>query len=564
MTAGAVLLGAVLLPGCGPETPDEYAEWSVTRSDEDLERTWRRLGQAGQVAMAQGLVGTGERRRVGWVVDRVLWDEDATALDALQDAEPGVVCAVLTDRAEAIDPDVDGAVVRHLAERCPVELGRVVRTRVASALRGDLELLDPVSRAVEGWTAAEPAALERVLDDLASGVDDPTTQRSGCEVAGLVLESSNDLVRSAAEARLHVFASDCLASANGTADILAFARVLQGRDGVDPVLLRDVQRRTSEFAAAQQEISELRAESASAEQLAKEAAAALQGSADMLEAEIDDSGAYRFTGWMVGELAPQSYEVATLTWNRFLGDVPSDDHRLLLTNDTVFTTTGRFTLWVEPAGTRQVTLTNGFTEYWKVMRERSDIPRLQSELRAIRSEYDEAYAKLQTIRRVTATLDEQERIARAPMDDAVDMLLASLQPEAEPVEEVEPALAAVEGIAPDESVDRTPVAAPMVARPATPSLRADATGAVDLGGTTAFTAQLSSATAPCEVRMRYVVDGDWAARQMSGPGDDGEYSLKLTIKDEMGDALRHYFEARCDNGTATAGTRSAPYSRSIL
>ncbi|GDX83600.1 hypothetical protein LBMAG42_54110 [Deltaproteobacteria bacterium] len=109
----------------------------------------------------------------------------------------------------------------------------------------------------------------------------------------------------------------------------------------------------------------------------------------------------------------------------------------------------------------------------------------------------------------------------------------------------------------------TPVAAPApIQAPAESKPSRSERGPVHLGDTTTITAALTDAEEPCDVRLRYVIDGGWASRSMSA-SSPGQYSVSLVVKAAMGESLTYYVDARCANGTTTQGTRDNPVIRSI-
>jgi len=98
---------------------------------------------------------------------------------------------------------------------------------------------------------------------------------------------------------------------------------------------------------------------------------------------------------------------------------------------------------------------------------------------------------------------------------------------------------------------------------ATPSVSHEPAGRLAyLGEATTVSASVSGGEG-CTVRLRYQLDGEWAARRMTGTAG-GLYSITLTVKDSMGSSFEYYVDARCENGRVAAGSATAPYSLRIL
>ena len=97
----------------------------------------------------------------------------------------------------------------------------------------------------------------------------------------------------------------------------------------------------------------------------------------------------------------------------------------------------------------------------------------------------------------------------------------------------------------------------------TPSVSHEPAGRLAyLGEATTVAASVSGGEG-CTVRLRYQLDGEWAARKMTGAAG-GLYSITLTVKDSMGSSFDYYVDARCENGRVAAGSATEPYSLRIL
>jgi hypothetical protein len=111
---------------------------------------------------------------------------------------------------------------------------------------------------------------------------------------------------------------------------------------------------------------------------------AVKAEMSILEGNIrkikDEEGNYYLEGVIVGQLDPQQYEVA-----RYWGG----DHLILETTVTEFSSTGRFGLWVTKMPPTEVEMTSGFTKWIDVVSENTPIAVGKEALKLKRQQVDE-------------------------------------------------------------------------------------------------------------------------------------------------------------------------------
>ncbi len=184
-----------------------------------------------------------------------------------------------------------------------------------------------------------------------------------------------------------------------------------------------------------------------------------------------------------------------------------------------------------------------------------------------------------------AALDDIQDDLGTVSEPAVGTLAAVLeQPEEEPTPQPRPVTTSSKKTEPTSKteksarpsrnieIERTPahdevgaaeetVTAPAVA--AAPTVSHEPAGRLAyLGESATVMANVSGGDA-CTVRLRYRLDGEWAARKMTGDGA-GQYSVTLMVKDSMGSSFEYYVDAQCENGRVATGSAGAPYSLGIL
>ena len=89
-----------------------------------------------------------------------------------------------------------------------------------------------------------------------------------------------------------------------------------------------------------------------------------------LTSYLEERGYREFNGFMVAKVDDGFYEVVKVYYHRYYGWQPtSDDHLVLKTTATTYTSRGRFKLWVKTVGTEQIETSNGFVQTWEVIEE---------------------------------------------------------------------------------------------------------------------------------------------------------------------------------------------------
>lgn len=575
------LMAWVLLTGCGPGSAEEYRDLARTASPEALTEAWQTADAPHREMMVQGLLASDSRAALHFVLERYLADEGTSPAAAVEKVAPVRLGPALISRLDPSGARQDEKVLALMGRCCQGELLRTVavRTQVAveSAEKGD-GTLEASTRALVRTLAQVPpetaaSALDDALLQLVVGLRRPAVAAGGgCSLPGMFARSGSLPVRAAAENRAADLAAACLSDGQATTAILGYL------DGLDPGTSTDVPEGIDRVRARAQEAQQIfdRADSAAGEvsaaaSRASSATATAAAYEVTLRTTISELGAYEFTGWIIGQLDAQHYEIARLTWVPYLGQVPSDNHLLLRTVDTTFTTTGNFQLWVAPAGSETITLQNGFSDQWVVVEERPEIPRMRLELAAARVEQSAAQSALRDVRERAVWIANQQHAQRAMLDAETGRLRAALGglgaagPAIDTVVETsdEATEAPVEPPATVASADPSEPQRPSPDATIAPSLLFQASSSsVGLGEDVTFTAVVMDGAGPCALRFSYVVDGEWASRSMTA--DDDEHSITLVVKDAMGDAMRYTIDGRCANGAVSSGSRDSPHVRLIL
>jgi hypothetical protein len=150
--------------------------------------------------------------------------------------------------------------------------------------------------------------------------------------------------------------------------------------------------------------------------------------ADIREAH-ESATTYQLTGWIVAELDDQTYEVQPLGARYYpLGHYPTSSHIILLTNNSSFTSTGRFTMWVEERGTRPFTTLSGFVESVLVVEEDASIDVLEAELPGFRNDLRDAERALSQVQRDLSAAQRSSERARDRLERALKKLPPSIVP----------------------------------------------------------------------------------------------------------------------------------------
>lgn len=83
---------------------------------------------------------------------------------------------------------------------------------------------------------------------------------------------------------------------------------------------------------------------------------------------LEDRGYKKIWGYIVARDSPGVYEAAWLR-NTSWGPVPTDNHFVLETSMTEYSTKGTFSMWARKTGTRRVSLVSGFADQWDIYEE---------------------------------------------------------------------------------------------------------------------------------------------------------------------------------------------------
>jgi len=487
IVVGLIVLGGLFVAlatqlASAPEThPGVGGAWSPSAAygAEDAARTWESPPRGGRQAVVNGLLQADTLVARTFLADRIIDGSISVLTPEPQKATDGEQPPFLLAELAA------KLLVKHLtespAQRCPAITKAVAKLPV-DVVRGPLlEQIGPTSGdsrqcvvaaldlCCPGTVTAEALSALARLEATLAGADPPTKVRASVEAAKQRVsmlpdaaslapwsvklvsaigrrtikspEARRDACSALTELRrlkltgmdaaivaaYPMFRKTCASCEGGPAPVETFLATYGGLLAKNDT--GNVRSEIKTWREAETSVEQARARVEETRSKAEEARSALEGTIAELREAQESETTYQLTGWIVAELGEQTYEVQPIGARYYpLGRYPTSSHIILTTTNTQFTSTGRFTLWVEEQGTRPISMLSGFVESILVVAEETSIELLDSELPGYRDDLREAERELSRAQRELSDAQRSSERARDRLERALRSLPASIGP----------------------------------------------------------------------------------------------------------------------------------------